>query len=236
MKRIQFKDLIEYESEDYIVISKPPHIATLEDRASNVNILDMARGYCSTAQVGHRLDKETSGVLAIAKNEDAYRHLAMQFQERKVDKIYHAVVNGAHEFHDMVIEAPIQAMSTGLVKISPSGKPASTLVDVVEHYKMHSLIRCKPISGRMHQIRVHLSSIGAPIVNDPDYGGEPVYLSKLKRRFKLKKFTEELPLIKRVALHALKLRFLDLNGDLVEVEATYPKDFKVLVKQLSANI
>jgi 23S rRNA pseudouridine955/2504/2580 synthase len=195
----------------------------------------MARDYNPSAQVCHRLDKETSGILVISKNEAAYRHMAIQLQDRKVDKIYHAVVNGIHDFHDMVIEAPIQVLSNGIVKISPAGKFAQTLVDVLEPYKLHSLIRCKPVTGRMHQIRIHLSSINAPIVNDPTYHGKPVYLSELKRGYNLKKGTEELPLIKRSALHALKIRFLDENEQLIEVEAPYPKDFKVLVKQLSAN-
>ena len=236
MARTKFSDLIIYEDDDYIVVNKPPFLSTLEDRASDLNILSLAKAYHENAQVCHRIDKETSGALVLSRHEEAYRHLAMQFQERRVDKIYHAVVSGLHDFHDMVIEAPIQPQSTGLVRISPSGKPSQTVVDVVECYKLHSLVRCKPITGRMHQIRIHLSSIDAPIVNDTDYGGTPVYLSEVKRRYNLKKYTDEQPLIKRVALHAMKIRFLDRKENLVEVEAPYPKDFRVLVKQLSANV
>jgi len=235
VKKVSFQELILLEDEDYIVINKPPYVSTLEDRSSPVNILALARTYHANAQVCHRLDKETSGALVISKHEEAYRHLAIEFQERRVDKIYHAVTDGLHEFHDMVIEAPIQALSKGNVKISPQGKPAQTVVDVVECYRMHTLIRCKPITGRMHQIRIHLSSIEAPIVNDELYHGTPVFLSSVKRKFKLKKWTEEQPLIKRVALHAFKIRFNGLKQELYEVEAPYPKDFRVLVKQLAAN-
>lgn len=235
MGRIAFRELILVEDNDYIIINKPPFVSTLEDRSSPVNILSLAREYHATAQVCHRLDKETSGALVLSKHEDAYRHLAMEFQDRKVDKIYHAVTDGLHDFHDMIIEAPIQVLSKGSVTISSSGKPAQTVVDVIECYKKHTLIRCKPISGRMHQIRIHLSSIDAPIVNDELYHGTPVYLSTIKRRFNLKKWTEEQPLIKRVALHAFKIRFNGLNETPYEVEAPYPKDFRVLVKQLAAN-
>ena len=94
---IHFKDLILYENEDYVVINKPPFIATLEDRVEKVNVLALAKDYTLDAQVCHRLDKETSGVLAIAKNPEAYRHLSMQFEHREVTKIYHAVVDGCHK-------------------------------------------------------------------------------------------------------------------------------------------
>jgi 23S rRNA pseudouridine955/2504/2580 synthase len=84
----------------------------------------------------------------------------------------------------------------------------------------------------MHQIRIHLSCLKAPIVCDETYGGKMIFLSDLKRKFNLKKDTEELPLIKRVALHAFSIGFHLLNGDKKRIEAPYPKDFAVLVKQL----
>jgi 23S rRNA pseudouridine955/2504/2580 synthase len=90
-----------------------------------------------------------------------------------------------------------------------------------------------PITGRMHQIRIHLTCLKAPIVCDPTYGGEMIYLSDLKRGFNLKKDTDELPLMKRVALHARSLTFRLLNDEQVTIEAPYPKDFDVLVKQLN---
>lgn len=239
MERFQFKDIILFENEDYIVINKPSGIATLEDRniMSSSNILEMARTYHSDAQVCHRLDKETSGALAIAKNPEAYRALSMQFEARTVIKVYHAVCDGIHDFKERAIEEPIFSLVKGLVRIDRGkGKPAKTIVDTLRAYKFHTLVACKPLTGRMHQIRVHLSSIDAPIVGDEQYGGKPLYLSKIKRRFNLKKDTEEQPLIKRVALHAHALHFEALNAQgKIAIEAPYPKDFNVLIKQLDKN-
>lgn len=239
MEKYQFKDLILFEDEDYIVINKPSGIATLDDRniASITSVFEMAREYCPTAQVCHRLDKETSGALAIAKHPEAYRGLSMQFENRTVKKAYHAVCDGIHDFKDKIISAPIYSLSKGLVKIDPyKGKPAQTTVSTIRAYKIHTLVACEPLTGRMHQIRIHLSSVGAPIAGDEQYGGENVYLSKVKRRFNLKKDTEEQPLIKRVALHAFGLQFRSLVTEKsIVIEAPYPKDFAVLVKQLDKN-
>ena len=77
--KINLEELILFEDEDFILINKPPFVATLEDRNSKVNLLGLAREYVDTAQVCHRLDKDTSGVLAIAKNPEAYRHMSLQF-------------------------------------------------------------------------------------------------------------------------------------------------------------
>ncbi len=232
MKNTAFSDLILYEDEDYIVINKPPFISTLADRSSKVNILGQARAYITTAQVCHRLDKETSGALAIAKHPEAYQALAVQFEARKVKKTYHAVADGIHEFQKEKINLPILISGKGVARVNHKGKPAQTIVQAIEAYKMHTLLACQPITGRFHQIRVHLAHIKAPIAGDEQYGGNPIYLSEIKRKFNLKKDTEELPLIKRVALHAKALKFNLLNGKYIEVEAPYPKDFAVLVKQL----
>ncbi|WKN41702.1 RluA family pseudouridine synthase [Tunicatimonas pelagia] len=236
MAKIQFKDLILYEDQDYIIINKPSHLSTLEDRNDPFSIIEMARGYVEDAQVGHRLDKETSGALAIAKHPEAYRALAMQFEHRKVKKVYHAVCDGIHNFQNIQVDLPIYANSKGSVRISHrGGKAAQTEVNTLEVYKQHTLVECQPITGRMHQIRVHLASLNASIVGDEQYGGKPFYLSSVKRKFNLKRDTEELPLIKRVALHAQALEIELLNQERVGVEAPYPKDFTVLLKQLEKN-
>ncbi len=88
--KLNLRDLILFEDDDFIVINKPPFIATLEDRVDSVNILTLAREAEPDPQVCHRLDKDTSGVLAIARNPEAYRHLSMQFENREVKKTYHA--------------------------------------------------------------------------------------------------------------------------------------------------
>jgi 23S rRNA pseudouridine955/2504/2580 synthase len=236
MPRLKFTDLILHEDNDYLIINKPSFVATLDDRNDPVSILSMARQHVPDAQVGHRLDKETSGALAIAKHPEAYRELAIQFEKRRVKKTYHAVSEGIHDFQEVTVDLPIHATSKGVVRISRrEGKPAQTLVQTVEVFQRHTLVQCQPVTGRMHQIRVHLTSLGAPIVGDEQYGGHWFYLSSVKRNYQLKKDTEEQPLIKRVALHASALGFTGMDGQPLEVNAPYPKDFAVLLKQLDKN-
>src|SRR5690606_12226297 len=94
MKKVDFNNLILFENEDYLVINKPPYLSSLDDRHEAHNILDLAKAHTPDSQLCHRLDKETSGCLVIAKNPAAYRHLAMQFESRKVEKDRKSVVSG----------------------------------------------------------------------------------------------------------------------------------------------
>lgn len=226
-----------FENEDYVVINKPPFISTLSDRNDKINIISLAKEYTPDAQVCHRLDKETSGALAIAKSQEAYRHLSMQFENREVVKVYHAVVAGLHHFEEELVDKPILPLGHGVVKIDRAkGKPAETIFNTIKTFRNHTLVECLPVTGRMHQIRIHLTSLGTPIICDEQYGGEPLFVSSLKKNFKLKKDTEELPLIKRVALHAVELHFFGLKNEKISNIAPYPKDFDVLIKQLEKNI
>lgn len=235
-QKFKFTDIILFEDEDYFLVNKPPFISTLEDRHGKPNLLALARDYVPTAQVCHRLDKDTSGVLAIAKNPEAYRHLNMQFEHRQVIKVYHAVVDGIHNFQDELVDAPILKLDDGVVKISRSeGKAAQTWFTALKSYKYHSLIECRPVTGRMHQIRIHLATERASITGDETYGGKPFLLSRIKRDYKLKKGTEEEPFMKRMALHAFSLKFDDLGGKRQNVQAPYPKDFQALIRQLELN-
>jgi RluA family pseudouridine synthase len=236
LKSVNFRDIILFEDEDYILINKPPGISTLEDRNEPQNLLALAKDYSWDAQACHRLDKGTSGVLAFAKNPEAYRHLNMQFESREVIKVYHAVVDGTHSLNLEMVELPILKLNDGTVKISKEGKRAVTYFTTLETYKNHSLIQCNPITGRMHQIRIHLSKLGAPITGDETYGGKIFLLSSIKRKFKLEKETEEQPIMKRMALHAYSLTFSALNGDEKTATAPYHKDFQALLKQLSRNV
>lgn len=231
-----FRDMILFEDDDYVLVNKPPFLSTLEDRHGRPNLLALAKEYFSTSQVCHRLDKDTSGVLAIAKNPEAYRHLNMQFENRQVGKVYHAVVDGIHNFKDELVDVPILKLDDGVVKISRSeGKPAQTWFTALKSFRYHSLIECRPITGRMHQIRIHLATERASITGDEQYGGKPFLLSAVKRGYKLKKGTEEEPFMKRMALHAFSLQFSDLSGKRQTVEAPYPKDFQALIRQLELN-
>jgi 23S rRNA pseudouridine955/2504/2580 synthase len=233
--RTKFEDIIVFEDTDYIVVNKPAGVATLDERnADNPNsILRMAKAYSADAQVCHRLDKETSGILAIAKNPEAYRHLSMQFEHREVSKCYHAVVEGRHQLEEISVYLPILPLRDGMVKIDrQAGKIAETIFNTLKVYKSHTLVQCEPITGRMHQIRIHLSCLKAPIVSDELYGGSYLYLSSLKKKFNLKQDTDERPIMQRVALHAHTLKFHNLKDELLEISAEYPKDFQVLVNQL----
>jgi RluA family pseudouridine synthase len=236
MKQPDFKDLILFEDDDFVVINKPPFLATLDERVGNApNILRLARQYHPDMQACHRLDKETSGALALAKNPEAYRHLSMQFENRQVQKLYHAVAWGVHQFDNKLVDRSIETTTKGKARLAFKGKPAETYFTTLEAFARHTLVQCVPVTGRMHQIRLHLMYLQAPIVNDTLYGGEEFYLSSLKKRFNVKEGDAEQPFIKRFALHAAKLTFKRLNDEEVTVEAPYPKDFRVLVDVLRQN-
>ncbi len=235
MKAPEFASLILKEDANYILINKPPFLSTLEDRADPANVALLARQYESQAQVCHRLDKDTSGILAIARNPAAYRHLSMQLEGREVEKIYHAVVDGLHSFDNLLVDAPILKQNDGTVKISSQGKAAQTYFTSIASYRQHTLVQCRPVTGRMHQIRVHLLRLGAPITGDLLYGGKSFLLSSVKRGYKLEKDTEEQPLMRRMALHAFSLKFQNLDGKEIYTEAPYPRDLQALVRQLGRN-
>jgi len=230
----KFNSLIIHEDEDLIVINKPPFVASLDEReGGDINILRLAKKYCPDAQICHRLDKETSGILLIAKNPETYRAVSIEFEKRRVDKIYHAVIEGRHVFEDLRVDLPILNQGNKNVSIDRyNGKPAETIFNSLRYYKHYTLVQCKPITGRMHQIRIHLATQRAAIVNDEMYRGKPIYLSQIKKRgFSMGKDKEEQPIIRRFALHARAVS-LTIHGKAYAFEAEYPKDFATLLKQL----
>lgn len=235
MKYPSFKDLILFENDDYIVVNKPPFVASLDERGGSgeVNILRLAKQYSSDAQVCHRLDKETSGAIVIAKHPDAYRHVSMQFERRKVNKVYHAVVDGQFVFNDLFVDLPILNDGNKNVTIDrQEGKRAETYFNSIKYYKHYTLVECKPVTGRMHQIRIHLATQRASICGDIMYRGKPVYLSNLKKGYRIAKDDEEQPIMKRFALHAKHLVFKGMDDRDIVIEAPYPKDFATLIKLL----
>ncbi len=232
VKRATIQPYILFEDSDFLIINKPPLVSTLEDRQDADNILSLARAYDPNAQTCHRLDKETSGVLVLARNPQTYRHVSLRFEHREVRKIYHAVVQGTHSFQNREVDAPLEVQRDHTVKITRGGKPALTYFSTLAVYRGYTLVECRPVTGRTHQIRVHLASLGAPIVSDGLYGGKPFFLSTLKGGYNLKRDAEEQPLMHRVALHAMSLEFQDLNSQRRRFSAAYPKDLKALVTQL----
>ena len=229
----QLKNSILFEDPNFLVVNKWAGISTLADRNREPSLLDQAKNHAEGLQACHRLDKYTSGVLVFAKHQQAYRHLSLQFQERTVQKQYHAIVEGRHQFEDETIDLPLQVGRRGHTRVSQlSGKDSKTLVTTIKYFNTHSLLRCKPITGRTHQIRVHLSAVGAALAGDVEYGGKELYLSGIKRHYNLRKNTFERPLMSRPALHAKSLGFENLTGEWIDVEATYPKDFRATLNQL----
>ncbi|WP_207420874.1 RluA family pseudouridine synthase [Desertivirga brevis] len=230
-------DITLFENDDLVVVNKPPFISSLHEReGGDINMLNIARKTIPDAQVCHRLDKETSGCLIIAKNPETYRFISMQFEHRQIKKVYHAVVNGTHVFNDLEIDLPILNLGNKNVSINKlEGKPAQTIFNSIKYFKHYTLIECQPITGRMHQIRIHLATQRASIAGDEMYGGKPVFLSHLKRGYHLGKDQEELPIMKRFALHAKELNFKINETEVVKIEAPYPKDFATLVKLLEKH-
>ena len=234
MKIPKFADLILFENDDIIVVNKPPFISSLDEReGGEINMLRLAKGYSDDAQVCHRLDKETSGALIIAKTPEAYRSVSMQFEKRQVKKVYHAVIEGTHVFEELLIDLPILNVGKGNVTISrQEGKRAETWFQSLKYFKHYTLVECRPVTGRMHQIRIHLATQRASIAGGEMYKGNPVFLSAIKRKYQLGKEQEELPIMKRFALHAYEVIFKLLDGSPVTIHAPYPKDFETLLKLL----
>ncbi|MEL6561981.1 MAG: RluA family pseudouridine synthase [Bacteroidota bacterium] len=236
MKKFSLADSILFENDNFLIINKPAGLSTLEDRNDGLNLLKSAKAYYEDLLICHRLDKDTSGAIAFAKNEDAHRHLSMQFENRKVKKIYHAMVDGIHEYDQVKVDKPIKVTGKGTVRIDfRQGKQSLTYFNSLEGFKMHTLVECIPHTGRTHQIRIHLADLRSPITGDLNYGGRLFYLSSVKRNYNLKKWTEEQPIMSRMALHAFSLEFSDVDDKNISVEAPYPKDFRVLVEQMRKN-
>ncbi len=232
----RFTEWILFEDDDYLVVGKPANVATLDDRSGRPSLLALAAAYHAPVQVCHRLDKETSGVLLLAKHPEAYKQANSQFADRTVEKTYHAVVDGLHDFTHLTISLPLHVAPSGIVRVSiKNGKPSTTIVSALQQFRQHTLVECQPVTGRMHQIRVHLAARKAPLVADTLYGGQELFLSTLKKNYKHKAARAERPLMPRVALHAYALRFTDLAGNSRHITCPYPKDFRTLLSQLEKN-
>ncbi len=228
-----------YEDEDYIIVNKPAKLLSIPDRfdaalPSVRRMLEEELG--APVFVVHRIDKETSGVIAFAKNEGAHRHLSGLFERHEVGKFYAGLVLGTPSPEAGRIEAPIAEHPAikGRMVTAKKGKESVTDYRVVESWPQHALIQWQIHTGRTHQIRVHMSSIGHPIVCDPIYGdGKPFLLSSIKRKFKMSKSEEEeRPLLGRLALHAYRLTFTSAAGGEITAEAPLPKDIAACVSQL----
>jgi 23S rRNA pseudouridine955/2504/2580 synthase len=232
MKHIDFKDIILYEDDNLIVVNKPAFLPSLDERnGEGQSLLRMAKRYSDDAQLCHRLDRETSGALVIAKNPETYRDISMKFEGRQVEKTYHAVIDGVVRFDMLKVDLPIKVDKSNRVNIDfKEGKDAITYFNTLELFNHFSLIECKPVTGRMHQIRIHLASQNAVITGDVAYRGRLPLLSKLKRDYKYSKLEAEQPMISRFLLHAARISFISPDDKTITIDAPYPKDFEVFLK------
>lgn len=229
-----------YEDEELIIVNKPSGLRVIPDRFDqslpSLNRLLEAR-HGSKIWVVHRLDKDTSGVICFAKNEHSHRYLSMLFQDHNIGKFYAGLVSGIVIPSEGRIESAIGEHPAvfGKMTVSKKGKLAVTDYKVVEQWPLYSLVQFQIHTGRTHQIRVHMQSIGHPIVCDELYGdGKPFLLSGIKKKYNLSKKEEvEKPLMNRLALHAYRLQFLKEDGTEIIAEAPIPKDIAACVKQLN---
>jgi len=234
---MKLSEWIIYENDNLIALNKPSGLLSIPDReGKDISLKKLLIEKYGNIFTVHRLDKNTSGLIVFAKNEEAHKHLSQQFEERQTEKIYLGLVLGSLVEKKGTIDAPIaeHPVKKGLMTVYRKGKESLTGYEVLEDFKIFSWIQFQIHTGRTHQIRVHAKHIGHSIVCDELYGdGKPVLLSSLKHKFKLSKNElEERPILNRLALHALILRFKNTNNEIIKLEAPIPKDLKALLQQL----
>lgn len=227
------------ETEEFLALDKPAGLLVIRDRWDKVQetLLDFVRSHLGkNAWAVHRLDKEASGVILFAKNSTTRTYLEQQFQKREIHKSYDVLVQGEIDQDNGSIELSLTEdwERPGRVKVDKKrGKHSLTRFEVLERFKGVTLLKVHPLTGRQHQIRVHLQALGYPVICDALYGSSrPYYLSEMKRFYKEKKDQPEKPLMNRLALHAVRLTFLTLEGSVQTIEAPLPKDFVVFLKYL----
>ena len=190
-----------YEDKDVKVVNKP------------AGLLSEAKGeYCPESTVAdygliaHRLDRDTSGVMILAKNEEAQKFLKNQFQARKVHKTYYAVVEGRLKLDEARIDLPLirDLKRPTTFRVDPNGKAAETFYKVLKTNGQYSLLELKPTTGRTHQLRVHMKYLGHPILGDPVYGGQGA---------------------RRLFLHAKELEITLPSRDRMTFTAPVPQEF-----------
>jgi 23S rRNA pseudouridine955/2504/2580 synthase/23S rRNA pseudouridine1911/1915/1917 synthase len=233
---LKLQEHILLENEDFVVVNKPAGLLSIPDRtASAPSLKDLLIQRYDAIFTVHRLDRETSGAIVFAKHEAAHKELSQLFEGRDVAKYYQGLVNGVPVPPEGNIDAPIMEhfAKNGRMMIHAKGKPSLTDYEVLESFRMYSWVKFRIHTGRTHQIRVHMQSIGNSIVCDELYGNpEPVFISKLKRNYNLSKSElEEQPILKRLALHAALLQFTFKNIQ-YSLEAPLPKDLRALLQQL----
>jgi 23S rRNA pseudouridine1911/1915/1917 synthase len=218
-----------HEDEAIIVVNKPAGMVvhpakghwegTLASALAHHFTTLSARGGPTRPGIVHRLDRDTSGVIVVAKTDEAHDALAEQFKSRDVEKEYLAIVVGVPELDRDLIDEPIGDHPThrdkkAIRRKDPNARPATTIYEVIERFAGYAFVRALPKTGRTHQIRLHLTHVGHPILCDRLYGGRAVITElELIPRDKIGQHTPEVqaalnqPLLERQALHAHRLAF-----------------------------
>ena len=239
--KLNLDDLILWSDDSLLVVDKPAGLPTLPDGydpeapyLKGVLLPDFGPLW-----IVHRLDRHTSGVMVLARSPQAHRALNTQFQEHQVSKVYHALVAGEPDWTENDIDLPLRTNGDRRHRtvVDPQrGKPSLTRLRVLERFAQLTLIEAIPQTGRTHQVRAHLSVLGLPIVCDALYGaGGGIYLSQVKPRPRIVA-EPEIPLIKRLALHARSLAFLHPKTlEALRFEAPYPGDFVAILQALRAG-
>jgi RluA family pseudouridine synthase len=235
--KIKPERIILWEDESLLVINKPPGLLTLPDGHDPdlPHVKAVLEPQYGQLWIVHRLDRETSGVLLLARGAESHRALNSQFESRQVKKVYHALVKGTPDWKERQVDLPLLPdadRNHRTLVDHRQGKPARTQLRVLESYRRYSLVEALPETGRTHQIRVHLLSTGHPIACDQMYGdGEPVFLSEVKANYRPGK-GEERPLLARLGLHAWELRLQHpVSGEAVLYQAPHSKDFGAVITQ-----
>jgi len=233
-----------YEDPHVLAINKPAGIAvipgpgTLEATLINGllwHVQHESHWPCSRVHIVHRLDKDTTGVLLVAKDLGTARHLSTAFEERRVAKRYLAVVRGEMAMTEGEVDLPIAPSATrGRMRLRrEKGRPAKSRYSVLERFRGYTLVEVQPLTGRQHQVRLHLASLGHPLAVDPLYGGaDALYLSQIKPGYRRKEDRPEPPLMARLTLHASRIEAELADGVPLAVEAPLPADFERLLRCL----
>jgi 23S rRNA pseudouridine1911/1915/1917 synthase len=232
---------IVFEDESALVVNKPPglvvHPAAGNYSGTLVNgLLHHCRSLPDQGNpfrpgIVHRLDKNTSGVLVVAKNDHAHQHLAAQFKDHTINRVYLALVLGSPRTGQGTISSLIGRHPKDRKKMSSRprrGRQAVTHWEIIKRYPSFSLLRVRLETGRTHQIRVHLASIHHPVAGDPDYGGRKALAALPKTDA-----TQSVSSVRRQLLHAATLGFIHpLKDTYAEFSAPPPEDFQSVLEKL----